>query len=152
MAFFIANMAESLIVLGLILLVIEVMVLGFSTFFLFFLSIGLISSGIIFYIGVIDMTVTNVLISIALISVVSAVILYKPLLAMQNVEHKTTVKNDLIGSRFTLEESLNLRSFINHQYSGINWKVTSDQQLSIGDEVEIIEISVGKMKVRAVKK
>jgi len=150
MAFFIANMAESLIVLGLILLVVEVLVLGFSTFFLFFLSIGLISSGIIFYTGVIEVTVASVLICIALISVVSAVVLYKPLLAMQNVEHKTVVKNDLIGHRFTLQEPLNLKSFIHHQYSGINWKVTSDQQLSIGDEVEVTEVSVGKMKVKAV--
>ncbi|EPJ45567.1 MAG: hypothetical protein OFPI_36360 [Osedax symbiont Rs2] len=145
------NMAQSLLVAGLLVLVLEVFVLGFSTFFLFFLGLGLLGTGLIFFTGLVADTGTNAVIIVAIISSVSTAVLWQPLKKMQNkVDHKP-VKGDMIGHRFALQQNLQLKTSIDHQYSGINWKVSSDQTLAAGDEVEVTEIGVGKMKVRRVE-
>jgi len=144
------NMAQSLLVAGLLVLVVEVFVLGFSTFFLFFLGLGLVGTGLIFFTGLVADTGTNAIIIVAIISSVSTVVLWQPLKKMQNkVDHKP-VKGDMIGYRFELQQALAEKTSIDHQYSGINWKVSSDQALAAGDEVEVTEIGVGKMKVKRV--
>ena len=150
MSFFLENMAESLLVLGLLLLVVEVLVLGFSTFFLFFVGIGLISTALIFFSGAIDSTAMNALISVSIISFLSTAFLWKPLQKMHETAEVIPVKSDLIGYRFTLESSLNKGMHVDHQYSGINWKVSSGVDLLQGEEVEVIEVSVGKMSVKPV--
>jgi len=144
------NMAQSLLVAGLLVLVVEVFVLGFSTFFLFFLGLGLVGTGLIFFTGLVADTGTNAIIIVAIISSVSTAVLWQPLKKMQNkVDHKP-VKGDMIGYRFELQQALAEKTSIDHQYSGINWKVSSDQTLAAGDEVEVTEIGVGKMKVKRV--
>ena len=144
------NMAQSLLVAGLLVLVLEVFVLGFSTFFLFFLAIGLIATGLVFFTAIVADTGTNALILVAIISSISTALLWQPLKRMQNkVDHKP-VKGDLIGYRFQLQQALAEKTSIDHQYSGITWKVSSDQALAVGDEVEVIQIEVGKMKVKRV--
>ncbi|OUS25151.1 activity regulator of membrane protease YbbK ['Osedax' symbiont bacterium Rs2_46_30_T18] len=144
------NMAQSLLVAGLLVLVVEVFVLGFSTFFLFFLGLGLVGTGLIFFTGLVADTGTNAIIIVAIISSVSTAVLWQPLKKMQNkVDHKP-VKGDMIGYRFELQQALAEKTSIDHQYSGINWKVSSDQALAAGDEVEVTEIGVGKMKVKRV--
>ena len=145
------NMAQSLLVAGLLVLVLEVFVLGFATFFLFFLGLGMIGTGLVFFSGLVADTGTNAIIIVAILSSVSTALLWQPLKKMQNnVDHKP-VKGDLIGHRFSLQQSLSQKSSVDHQYSGINWKVSSDQTLAAGDEVEVIEIGVGKMKVKRVE-
>ncbi len=150
MAYFSDNMPEFLLIAGLAILVIEILVLGFSTFFLFFFGLGLISTGLIFFTGVIDSTYTNALISVAIISSLSAVVLWQPLKKLQTSESRKPVKNDLIGLRFQLDEPLAEKCSIDHQYSGINWKISSDEVFVAGDQVEVVEVGVGKMKVKGI--
>ena len=80
----------------------------------------------------------------AIISSLSAVVLWQPLKKLQSSESRKPVKNDLIGLRFQLDEPLAEKASINHQYSGINWKVSSDEIFSAGDQVEVVEVGVGK--------
>lgn len=144
------NMAEFLLVIGLLLLVLEVLVLGFSTFFLFFLGVGCISTGLIFFAGLLTVNTTNTLISVAIISSVSSLLLWQPLKKMQDKVETKAVTNDFIGYRFSLDQDLGHSGTINHQYSGINWKVSADEPLKQGTQVEVIAVGVGKMKVQPV--
>jgi len=150
MDIFTQNMAESLLILGLALLVLEVLVLGFSTFFLFFLGLGCIATGVVFFLDLIEPNMTNTLISIALVTGVSSLLLWPSLKRMQDKVDTKAVTNDLIGHRFRLKEDLSNTVVINHQYSGINWKVSCDSALEKGTEVEVIEVGVGKMKVQPI--
>lgn len=144
------NLVEILLIAGLLLLVIEAVVLGFSTFFLFFIGVGAISTGLIFHFEAIEASITNSLISVGLIGAVSAVVLWQPLQKMQESPEQKNVDNDMIGHQFQLEQDLTMGNSIDYSFSGINWKVTSDQDLVAGEKVEIILITVGKMKVQRV--
>ncbi len=146
------NLAQALLILGLGILVVEVLVLGFSTFFLFFLGLGLIATSLLFFAGLLPETVISALISISVISGLSAVLLWKPLKGMQNNVDKAPVENDFIGHTFQLEEALTLKGSVKHQYSGISWNVSSEQEIAAGEEVEVIWAGVGKIKVQKVIK
>jgi membrane protein implicated in regulation of membrane protease activity len=148
MALFTENMAEVLLITGLSLLVIEVLVLGFSTFFLFFFGLGLIGASLFFFSGMLDASVSNALIAMSIISGLSAIVLWKPLKKMQNKVDHRPVESDLIGYRFQVQVDVAEKESINHQYSGIAWKISCDQALRAGEEVEVIEVGVGKMKVK----
>lgn len=150
MDIFTQNMAESLLILGLGLLVLEVLVLGFSTFFLFFLGMGCIVTSLIFFIDLMEPNLSNTLISVALVTAISSLLLWPSLKRMQNTVETKAVTTDFIGHRFRLEEDLSNTAVINHQYSGINWKVSCDSSLAKNTEVEVIEVGVGKMKVQPI--
>ena len=150
MDIFYQNMAEFLLVIGLLLLVLEVLVLGFSTFFLFFLGVGCIGTGLLFFSTLIAVDSTNALIGVAIISSISALLLWQPLKRMQNNVDTKPVTNDFIGHRFRLAQDLEQNGTVDHQYSGINWKVSSDAPLKQGTDVEGVEVGVGKMKVQQV--
>jgi len=151
MDIFSQNMAESLLILGLGLLVLEVLVLGFSTFFLFFLGLGCIATGLVFFLELMEPNLTNTLICIVVVTGISSLLLWPSLKRMQDKVDTKAVTNDFIGHRFRLEEDLSITAVIHHQYSGISWKVSCDSSLEKGTEVEVIEVGVGKMKVQPIR-
>ncbi|NNE37814.1 MAG: NfeD family protein, partial [Gammaproteobacteria bacterium] len=48
---------------------------------------------------------------------------------------------------FVLETDISPREHGNHKYSGIEWKVKSDEPISAGTEVEVVRTDVGEFKV-----
>lgn len=150
MEYFLAHLAQGFIVLGLILLAIEVLVLGFSTFVLFFIGIGAISTGILMALGVIPETFLNALLVTAIISAVVTLISWRPMKKMQNKVEPKHVNNDMIGHQFVLTEDLLIGKTVTHRYSGINWQVKAKEPLSAGTEVRIIDIEVGLLTVERV--
>jgi membrane protein implicated in regulation of membrane protease activity len=151
MEYFSAHLAQGFIVLGLILLAVEVLVLGFSTFVLFFIGVGAIATGILIALGVIPETFLNSLLVTAIISAVVTLISWKPMKKMQNKVESKHVDNDMIGHRFVLTEDLLIGQTITHRYSGINWQVKAKEQLSAGTDVKIIDIEVGLLTVERVE-
>ncbi|MGB5445475.1 MAG: NfeD family protein [Psychromonas sp.] len=141
---------QSFIVIGLILLVIEIMILGLSTFYLFFIGTGMIASGLLMAIGVIPETLFNALWSTAIIATLVALVAWKPMKNMQNKVEPKQVNNDMIGHQFVLTEELAIGRTITHRYSGINWQVKAKEPLSAGTEVKIIGIEVGLLTVERV--
>ncbi len=141
------NLANVLIIIGLVLLAIEVGVLGFSVMVLFFIGLGCLLSGILIFVGVLPATVVSALTGVAILSFLSAVILWKPLKKLQNEVVESNVKSDLIGHSFVLETDISSRDHGVHNYSGIEWKVKSDDPISAGTEVEVIHADVGEFKV-----
>jgi membrane protein implicated in regulation of membrane protease activity len=143
------NLAYLLIFAGLALLAIEVAVLGFSVMILFFFGLGFLVTGILIFIGLFPSTMVSALTGVAILSLLSAVALWKPLKKMQDEVIKTDVKGDLIGYSFVLDTDISPQQPGVHKYSGIEWKVKSESSISAGIEVEVVRTDVGEFKVAA---
>ena len=150
MEYILEHLPQTFIVIGLILLTIEVAVLGFSTFVLFFVGVGAIAAGVLMTLGAVPATVLNSLLATAIISIVVAIVSWKPLKAMQNKVEVSHVTNDMIGHEFVLSDDLTVGQTVIYRYSGIDWKVQSSQSMVIGARVKIVAIDVGLMTVEPV--
>jgi len=149
--FVIAHLGQSLIVVGLILLAIEILILGFATFVLFYIGCGAIITGILISMGIIPSELLFASSSVALLSGLIAVVSWRPLKSLQNNVEHTKPSNDMIGHRFMLDQDIAQGQSITMKYSGIDWLVRSEKPILLGLEVEIIDISVGRMQVKVVE-
>ncbi|KMT65933.1 NfeD family protein [Catenovulum maritimum] len=144
------HLAESLIALGILFLTIEVVILGFSTFILFFLGLSLVLTGSAIWIGLLPETLASILLSNAIITTLMTFLLWQPLKNMQNRTEKKEVKSDFVGVKFFVDQEVNLEGNCQHKYSGITWKVKSQTPISAGNEVEVIKAEVGTLWVQTV--
>ena len=150
MEYIFSHLAQILIVIGLVLLAVDVLVLGFSTFFLFFLGIGAIATGTLMVLGIIPETLLSSLLAIAIISAVVALLSWKQIKNIQNRVESNHINNDMIGHQFVLPEELALGKTISHRYSGIDWQVKAKEQLPAGTEVKIVKVEVGLLTVERI--
>jgi len=144
-------MGQTLIVVGLILLAIEILVLGFSTFVLFYIGCGAIITGILISMGILPRDLLFASGSVAVISGIVALVSWRPLKSLQSNVEYSKPSNDMIGDRFLLDQDLAQGQSITVKYSGIDWIVRSDKPILLGCEVEIVDVSVGKMQVQAIE-
>ncbi len=143
------NLPEALLLLGILLLAIEVLVLGFSTFVLFFVGIAaILTSGLLFF-GLIPDSLTSATLSLGIITAVCALLLWKPLKQSQNNVDTNKAKNDLVGHSFVLTDAVSETQHPTYRYSGIDWKLTSSQAIAAGTKVEVIAVEVGQFTVAA---
>lgn len=144
------NLPTLLIALGIALLAVEVAVLGFSVFILFFIGLACIVTGLLMLTGLLSGTLIAGSGSVAVLSLLFAVVLWKPLKRAQNSGRSPApVKSDLIGHRFFLEQDVSERSPGRYRFSGIEWRVRSDAPLVAGTEVEVVRVEVGELTVAA---
>ncbi|TBR37775.1 NfeD family protein [Marinomonas agarivorans] len=151
MDFFSNNLPQSLLVIGLILLVIEVVVLGFSTFFLFFAGIGSIATGALLYTGLIPDTGLSALMSTGIFTLLAALVLWRPLQKMQKNVSKEKAQGDLVGHQFVLQERVSATEAPQYHYSGIGWRLISQDTIEAGTRVEVIEAQVGEFHIKPVE-
>ncbi|KTF16643.1 NfeD family protein [Pseudoalteromonas sp. H105] len=150
MEFIVNNLPEALMIIGVIALIIEVAVLGLSTFILLFLGISLFSTGLMMNVGLLEASMTTALWSNTLITSACAILLWKPLKRMQdNVDNKE-VKSDFAELDFIIKADVNDLGLTTHAYSGIDWKLKSHQPLCAGTHVKVIKKEVGVMWVEAI--
>ncbi len=142
-----SNFSTLLIFLGIVLLVIEVGLLGFSVFILFFVGLACIVTGAFIMLGLLNDTLAAAFGSIAALSLLFAVALWKPLKKMQDNTDAHSVKGDFIGHRFRLEQDVSSSRYGSYRLSGVDWKVRSEQPLAAGSEVEIVKVEVGLLTV-----
>jgi len=150
MNWFVDNMAETMVIVGLALLAIEILILGFATFILLFVGIAAIITGGLMYMMVIPDTLLSGFMSMGIFTALSAFFLWSPLKKMQQDVDPTEAKNDLIGHRFTLEADVSSDNQPEYRFSGIMWRLTADEELAAGTDVEVTHTDVGKLTVRAV--
>lgn len=150
MEFFTNNLAESLFVAGLILLVIEVVVLGFSTFVLFFVGLAAMLTGALLYVGVLPDNVLSAMLSTGVLTLIAAGILWKPLKRMQSDVGSKKVKSDFIDHQFILQEPASPTLSPKYHYSGIDWVLICEEPIEAGTKVEVTEAEVGKLHIKAV--
>jgi len=143
------NLSESLIMAGLALLVLEVVVLGFSTFVLFFVGLAAVVAGGLMTVGIVPDSMLSALSSVGALTALLAIFLWRPLKSMQgNVESKK-VTSDLVGHSFILNEAVSMTKNPAYRYSGIDWNLSSEKELSAGTLVEVTGVAVGKFIVQA---
>lgn len=149
MDFFQANLTEGLLVLGLLLLVIEIAVLGFSTFVLFFVGLACVSTAVLVFIGILPDSVMYSLIAIAVLTAIYAGILWQPLKRMQSKTEAHKADNDMIGMEFVLASDASNDGSATYRYSGIEWKLATATDLAKGQKVRVTHIEVGVMHIEA---
>ncbi|MAD44726.1 MAG: activity regulator of membrane protease YbbK [Oceanospirillaceae bacterium] len=142
------NLPESLMVAGIAALIIEVAVLGLSTFVLLFLGASLLITGLAMTFGILPETGTTALWSNAILTAFLAVVLWKPLKNMQNQVQKSTINSDFARGSFILEEDVDQTGEATRLYSGIRWKLKSEQPISKGTRVQVVKSDVGIMWVK----
>ncbi|MDK1287721.1 NfeD family protein [Pseudoalteromonas umbrosa] len=147
MTFITDNLPQALIIFGLVALCIEVIVLGFATFVLFFLGLSLITSGVFMYFGLVEPSLLNAAWINGVLTALLAGVLWKPLKAMQSQQDSKKVDSDFADISFTLEQDLNSESPVFYQYSGIQWQLKSKTEIEKGVQVKVIEKSVGVLWV-----
>ena len=143
------NLAESLLILGILLLVIEVAVLGFSTFVLFFVGCAAVITAGLLYVGIIPDTWLAAMFSTGVITALSAVLLWKPLKNIQTQVDNTKAKGDLVGHSFVLVEDVAPELTPEYRYSGIDWKLKASEHLVAGTQVEVTQADVGVFHIKA---
>ena len=143
------NMGQSLAIAGIALLILEVAILGFSTFFLAFLGVSLLVSSGLMYLGVIPEDWISALFANAILTCVFALVLWKPLKKMQEAKGETTIHSDFAELTFTLEADVSPTSTYSYAYSGIEWVLKSEQPLTKGTQVKVVKKDVGVFCIEA---
>jgi len=151
MDFFTNNLAQSLFVVGLILLVVEVTVLGFSTFVLFFVGLASMVTSALLYLGILPDSILSAMFSTGILTLIMALLLWKPLKRMQSKVSSKKIKSDFTNHRFMLKENVSPTQSPKHHYSGVEWALISDEPIAAGTKVEVTEAEVGKLHIKAVE-
>ncbi len=149
MDFLLQNLAESLMVLGILALIIEVAVLGFSTFVLFFFGLSLLITGGLMTLDVLSANASTAFWSNAILTALLSLSLWQPLKKMQSQTDDKQVKHDFADHSFVLESDVDSKGESLYQYSGINWKLKSEQPIEKGTLVRITHMEVGVLWVEA---
>jgi len=142
-----SNFSTFLVSLGIVLLVIEIALLGFSVFILFFIGMACIVTGLLTMIGVLPETLIAAFGSVAILTLLLAVLMWKPLKKMQESGGAHEVKGDFIGHSFQLLHDISQTAYSSYRMSGVDWKVKSDVPISAGTMVEVVKTEVGMLTV-----
>ena len=112
------NLAQSLFIVGLILLVIEVTVLGFSTFVFFFVGLAAMATGGLVYVGLLPNSLLSALLSTGVITVLAALVLWKPLKRVQSKVSTKKTKSEFTDHQFYLKEAVSPTQSPKYHFSG----------------------------------
>ena len=140
-------MAIVLTFVGLGLLAIEVMALGFAVVLLFFVGVACLATGLLMFLGVVPQTLAGALLGVALLTMLAAALLWKPLKRLQDKVDSKPVTSDLVGHTFTLETDVSRHHPGHVRFSGIDWRVVSETEIPSGSDVEVVETAVGELTV-----
>lgn len=143
------NLVETLLIIGLLLLAIEVLVLGFSTFVLFFIGLGSIASAGVIYVGLVPDSFLPALLSVSVSSTLFALLLWRPLKTMQTKVDTKRADNDLVGHCFVIEQDVSPKAHGKYRYSGIDWSLQSAELINAGTLVEVVRTDVGVFHIQA---
>lgn len=142
------NLAQSLFIVGLILLVIEVAVLGFSTFVLFFVGLAAMATGALVYIDILPNSLLSASFSMGVMTVLATLVLWKPLKRMQSQVSTKKTKSEFTDHQFYLKESVSPTQSPKYHYSGIEWSLVSEEPIAAGTKVEVTEAEVGMLHIK----
>ncbi|QMV16404.1 NfeD family protein [Vibrio spartinae] len=149
MDFIIAHLVQVLAVTGLILLVVEVLVLGASTFVLLLVGMGLLLASLSMYFEWIPTTWQWALVATTFYTLLSGGVLWPIFKRAQKKPEHTNVHSDLIGHTFVLPQDTTPEKPTSYRFSGIEWRLITQAPLTKGTLVEVIHLQVGELFIRA---
>ena len=151
------NQPQFWLLCGFILLALEAAAFGFTSGVFLFTGIGALLTGVLMMTGLLPIGWTTGVVSSALLSVISAALLWQPLKRMQNeTPDERNTASDFVGHSFELEEEITRAKPGSIHYSGIEWKVKIDgyeteaQSIAQGCRVVVTSIDVGCFHVKEV--
>ncbi len=144
-------LAQGFIILGIILITVEVLVLGLSTFVLLFAGVAMILSGSLMVFGLIETSWIWAFSSTTAFTFLLSILFWKPLKAMQNKVEVSESKTEFSDKEFVLEQDVDIKGESQYQYSGIMWQLKSQNEISKGTLVKVDKIEVGVLWVSEVK-
>lgn len=145
-----SNIPQTLVTLGLLALIIEVLILGCSTLVLLFFGVAMLLTSGLIYIGLIDANWLSTISTLAIITLLLTIALWKPLKKLQNKSAQTEINSDFATIQFELEEDLLPSTVYNFNYSGIQWNVKSTSPIDKGVIVKVVKKEVGILWVEPV--
>ena len=141
------SIKESLLIIGVLLLVVEVTFFGFSTFFLLFLGLSCVITGLLMSISMIPESAVSAISFVSIFSITLAAALWKHLKKLQNPEVNTEIQVGLVGHKFELTADLNPSKPLKYRYSGVDWIVKSSEEINAGQTVKVVKLEVGVLLV-----
>ena len=141
------SLSQWLFMLGVGLLVVEIAFLGFATFVLFFVGLAMLLTGGLMAVEILPQTINNAVISVSLMSIGSAFLLWKPFKNLQSSSEDSDIEVGIVGHRFQLKTDISPDHPGEHAYSGINWKVVSEQAIAKAAHVKVVKADVGQLTV-----
>ena len=152
--YFDANQPAFWFTVGFLLLAIELLAFGFATGLLLFAGIGGLVTGALMWLGIVPHTWLAGTATFGISSVLSAVLLWKPLLRLQNPGPPAKDNSsDFVGLEFKLKQDVTHQSPGKTRYSGIEWRVELADDIQIdridaGQKVTVTSIDVGVLRVK----
>lgn len=147
------NIIETVLIVGVVLLIIEVAVLGFSTFFLFFAGLASVVTAGLMWMSIVPETYLYALVAISALTLLFAILLWKPMSSMQSSVDNSRPSTDLVGHTFVLPEDIIAASPMQNKpayhFSGIDWRLTSQSDIVKGTVVEVTQADVGVLWVNS---
>lgn len=147
MSFF-SDTAQALMACGILLAVVDLLVFGFTTFFLTLLGFAMLTTGALLYFSVLTDSSSVVIAAITVFTGLYGVLLWQPLKKLQEKRQNRKVNTDLTGMSFILQQDISPDSPGTYHYSGIDWAIETQEVITQGTEVEVVELQVGKMIVK----
>ncbi|MDO6685778.1 MULTISPECIES: NfeD family protein [unclassified Agarivorans] len=144
------HIPQILIALGIILLTVEVVIIGFATFILFFVGLSLVITGSLIWLNILPDTWNSILLANAVLSSLLAGVLWKPMRKLQNSSDDKQVSSDFDGHRFFCHQEIDKRGLSTYKHSGISWTLKSEHTIAADTEVEVVRAEVGTFWVKTV--
>ncbi|MEZ7814040.1 MAG: hypothetical protein ACI9O0_000087 [Paracoccaceae bacterium] len=136
-----------LFILGISLLIIEIFFLGFATFVLFFVGIAMLIVGALMALGVLPVGIDIAVFAVSFLSIAGAVVLWKPLKAIQSPKEAANIEVGFVGHRFQVQTDIAPDLPGVYTYSGIAWTVISATAIDRLTQVKVIKADVGQLTV-----
>jgi membrane protein implicated in regulation of membrane protease activity len=142
------NLAQVLLGAGLVSLIVDMVIFGFSTFILVFLGLSLVLTGTMMWLGIIPDTLSLALWSNAIVTAILVTLLWQPLKRWQNKKIEKTVAQDFATQQFIISDDVDDRGLTHYFFSGVKWKLKSRQPIPKNTLVEVTKVEVGVMWVQ----
>ena len=152
--YFDANQPAFWFTIGFLLLAVELLAFGFATGLLLFAGIGGLITGGLMWSELVPHTWLAGMATFGISSGLSAVLLWKPLLRLQNPGPPVKDNSsDFVGLEFSLEQDVTRQSPGKTRYSGIQWRVELADDVQVdhidaGQKVTVTSVDVGVMRVK----
>jgi membrane protein implicated in regulation of membrane protease activity len=143
---------------GFVLLAIETLAFGFATGLLLFAGIGGLITGGLMWADLVPQTWLSGMATFGISSGLSAVVLWKPLLKLQNPGPPAKDNSsDLVGHEFRVEQEITRQAPGKTRYSGIEWRVeladdAATDLIESGQKVAVSSVDVGVMRVKPISR
>lgn len=141
------SMQEALLIIGVLLLVVEVIFFGFATFYLLFIGLSCMLTGLLMSVSIIPENTVSALSFVSIFSIIIAAGLWKQLKKMQTPADKNEIEVGLVGHKFELTSDLSPSKPLKYRYSGVDWIVKSSEEINAGQTVKVINLEVGVLLV-----